>query len=99
MEPLITKKDLAKHWQVSEKTIDQYRSNGTIVPIKKLPCIRFNPQYIAKLDEVKLDKHSPLEFARLERKNKELQQRVLELESIIAQIHMLSTQIYIKEKE
>ncbi|MDD3225441.1 MAG: histidine kinase [Clostridium sp.] len=99
MEPLMTKKDLAKHWQVSERTIDQYRESGIIHQVKGFLCIRFNPQYIAKLDEVKLDKHSPLEFARLERENKDLQQRVSELESIIAQIHMLSTQIYIKKKE
>lgn len=42
MEKLLTKKDLAERWQVSERTIDQYREDGVIVPIKGMPCIRFN---------------------------------------------------------
>ncbi|MDP4146344.1 MAG: histidine kinase, partial [Bacillota bacterium] len=50
MQKLLTKKDLAERWQVTERTIDQYREDGIIVPVKGLPCIRFNLQYIEKVE-------------------------------------------------
>jgi hypothetical protein len=50
MEKLLTKKDLAQRWQVSERTIDEYRESGIITPVKDLPCVRFNLQYIEKIE-------------------------------------------------
>ncbi|AGK98197.1 hypothetical protein [Clostridium pasteurianum] len=50
MDKLLTKKDLAERWQVSERTIDQYRENRIIVPVKGIPCIRYNLQYIEKIE-------------------------------------------------
>ncbi|APC41558.1 histidine kinase [Clostridium estertheticum] len=50
MDKLLNKKDLAERWQVSERTIDEYRLSGIVVPIKGLPCIRFNLQYIEKIE-------------------------------------------------
>lgn len=50
MNKLLTKKDLAERWQVSERTIDDYRLQGIIAPVKDLPCIRFNLQYIEKVE-------------------------------------------------
>lgn len=50
MDKLLTKKDLAERWQVDERTIDKYRSEGIITPVKDLPCIRFNLQYIEKIE-------------------------------------------------
>jgi len=78
MDNLLTKKDLAERWQVSEQTIDEYRSKGIIKSVKKLGSVRFNPQHIAEIEETKLDKFSPLERRKLER---ELQDsnRLLEL--------------------
>lgn len=46
MVRLLTKKDLAEIWQISEKAIDRYREDEIIVPVKGLPCVRFNEQYI-----------------------------------------------------
>ena len=50
MDKLLTKKDLAERWQVSERTIDDYRIQGIVTPVKGLPCIRFNLQYIEKIE-------------------------------------------------
>lgn len=98
MDKLLTKDDLAKHFQVTLQTINNYLREGIIQQVKGLPCVRFNPGYIAKFEGIELDKHSPLEFARLERKNKELQQRVSDLENVITQMHILTTKVYLKEE-
>jgi len=67
MGNLLTKKDLAEKWQVSEKSIDNWRQDGTLSVCKGVPVIRFSSQYIAELEGVKLEKFSPLERRRLER--------------------------------
>jgi len=67
MGNLLTKKDLAEKWQVSERSIDIWRQEGTISECKGVPVIRFSPQYIAELEGVRLEKFSPLERRRLER--------------------------------
>lgn len=43
---LLTVEDLAKRWQVNERTIRKYIENGTLGPCKNVPGIRFNPVYI-----------------------------------------------------
>lgn len=50
MTRLLTRKDLAERWQVTERTIDEYRATGVIVPIKGIPSIRYNPQYIETIE-------------------------------------------------
>ena len=50
MDKLLTKNNLAERWQVSERTIDDYRIQGIVTPVKGLPCIRFNLQYIEKIE-------------------------------------------------
>ena len=50
MERLLTKKDLAERWQLTPQTIDSYVRDNIIVPVKGLPCIRFNSQYICKIE-------------------------------------------------
>lgn len=67
MNKLLTKKDLAEHWQVSPQTIDNYIADGVVSPIKAIPSVRFNPQLIAKLEGTELNPMSPLERRRLER--------------------------------
>lgn len=79
MDKLLTKKDLAERWQVSEKTIDLYRSNGVIVPVKGLPCIRFNPEYIKKI-EGRIPERTTLRERKLEIELKEI---VKERDSLI----------------
>lgn len=100
MEQLLTKKDLAKRWQVSLPTIDNYISDGIITPISNIPSIRFNPRYIAELEGVKLEKHSPLEWKRLERELEQWKIRAEKAENVIAQINVATTEvIYCRQKE
>jgi hypothetical protein len=99
MDKLLTKKDLAERWQVSERTIDDYRLSGIITPIKGLPCIRFNPQYIAEIEGVTLEKFSPLEKRRLEREIEEWKQRAERAEKALAKVNMIITKaIYVRAK-
>lgn len=65
-EKLLSQKDLAERWQVSVRTIENMRKEGTITPCKNVPGIRFTEQHILELEGVKLDKLSPLERKRLE---------------------------------
>lgn len=71
---LLTKKDLAKRWQLDERTIDKYRTEGILTPCKGVLAVRFSPQYITELEGVKLEKFSPIERRRLEIKIEELEQ-------------------------
>jgi hypothetical protein len=77
MEQLLTKKDLAERWQVSEQTIDEYREKGIIKQVPKIPSVRFNPQHIAEIEETKLDRFSPIERRKLER---EIEEKKIKLE-------------------
>lgn len=91
MGKLLTKKDLAERWQVSEQAIDDYRLKGIITSVKGLPSVRFNPQHIAEIEGTKLERFSPLERRRLERENEELKLQLKKAEEIIARVQMLST--------
>lgn len=91
MEDLLTKQELAKHWKVSERTVDQYREDG-IVQTCKLPIVRFNPQHIRELDGVKFEKFSPLEKRKLETELEEWKERALRAEGIITKIAILANQ-------
>jgi hypothetical protein len=84
-ERLLTKKDLCQRWQKSERCINDYISQGLIKPCKGVPGeIRFTLQYIMELEGAKLDKHSPLEFKRLEH----------ELEEVIKERDLLRSVLY-----
>jgi len=91
MDKLLTKKDLAERWQVSEQAIDDYRLKGIITAVKGLPSIRFTPQHIAEIEGIKLDRFSPIERKKLERENEELKLKLKKAEEIIAKVQMLST--------
>lgn len=88
-EMLLTVKDLAKKWQVTEKTIRDYISNETIIPCKGIPCIRFSPKYIAELEGVELDKFTQLqrkkmqnEIDNIKKENEELKNLLREYQAI-----------------
>lgn len=66
MVKLLTKKDLAERWQVTERTVDNYIKDKIVQPVKGIPVIRFTEQHIAELEGIKIDKMSPLERRRLE---------------------------------
>lgn len=100
MDKLLTTKDLAERWQVSERTINDYKSQGIITPVKGLPCIRYNSEYISELEGAKLEKLSPLERRKLEREVEEWKERALKAESVLAKLNMVITEaVYVKHKE
>lgn len=87
MDKLLTQQDLAKRWQVSVKTIINYRLDGIISPVKGLPrAIRFTPEHIAEVEGVKLEKFSPLERRRMERELNELKKENDILKSILTNV-------------
>jgi DNA gyrase/topoisomerase IV subunit A len=91
MDMLLTKKDLAVRWQVSEQAIDDYRLKGIITSVKGLPSVRFTQQHVAEIEGIKLERFSPLERKKLERENEELKLKLKKAEEIIAKVQMLST--------
>lgn len=97
MEKLLTKKDLAQKWQVSEQAIDDYRARGIITPVKGLPSVRFNPQHISEVEGTKLERFSPIERRKLEREIEELKLQLARAEEFISKIQMASvTYNYLK---
>ncbi|WP_304519588.1 histidine kinase [Clostridium tagluense] len=97
MERLLTKKDLAEKWQMSEQSIDDYRAKGIITAVKGLASVRFTPQHIAEIEGIKLERFSPLERRRLEIENEKLKLQLSKAEEIIAKVQTLSTgHIYLK---
>lgn len=66
MEKLLTKKELAERWQVTETCIDKYRRDGVLTACKGIPAIRFSMQHVLELEGVKPERFYPLEKKRLE---------------------------------
>jgi len=90
---LLTKKDLAERWQVSEKAIDDYRNKGIISAVRGLPSVRFNPQHIIEIEGTKLERFSPIERRRLEEEIVILKQKLLSYEEARKMILEISTKI------
>lgn len=86
MEKLLTKKDLAARWQVSERTIDLWLKSGQISRAKRIPSVRFTKQHIQELEGTKKDRFSPLERKRLESELSEAKERIKLLESIVQNV-------------
>lgn len=86
MDKLLTQQDLAERWQVTVKTIENYRLSGIIAPVKNLPAIRFTPKHIAEIEGVKLERFSPLERRRMERELSELKKENDILKSILTNV-------------
>lgn len=90
MDKLLTKKDLAERWQVTETSIDNWRRDGTLTACKSIPVVRFSPKHIAELEGAKLEKFSPLERKKLER---ELEDSSKKIESRDKEITDLKSRI------
>lgn len=75
-ECLYTKADLAKRWQVSEKSIDKWRQEGILTTCKGVPTIRFSPEYIHKLEGMEISRFSPIARNKMEDKIEEQQQLI-----------------------
>ncbi|WML35382.1 histidine kinase [Clostridium sp. OS1-26] len=99
MDKLLTKKDLAIKWQLDERTIDKYRTEGILTPCKGIPAIRFSSQYIAELEGVKLEKFSPIEKRRLERELEEIRKERDYLRQILNNIISESSKVFDLSKQ
>lgn len=86
MEKLLTQKDLAERWQVTEESIRNWRNEGIIQTAKGVPIIRFTTQHILELEGVQLEKFSPLLKRKLEREIEELQEENQKLKRIIGNV-------------
>lgn len=87
---LLTVEDLAKRWQVNERTIRKYIENGTLGPCKNVPGIRFNPVYIEELEGIEIEKHSSYEFRILEKNMEKLKMENEELKSILREYQTIN---------
>lgn len=83
-DKLLTQKDLADRWQMSIKSIEEYRKAGIIPIVEGIPAIRFNPKVIMELEGTKLDRFSPLERRRMERELEQLKQENERLKSVLS---------------
>lgn len=95
MDKLLTKRDLAERWQVSERTIDDYRLQGIIVPVKGLPCIRFNLQYIEKIEGC-IPEKTTLRERKLERELENVKKERDDLKNTIAELNIIITKTMYK---
>ncbi len=84
MTQLLTQKDLAERWQMSVKSIEEYRKAGIIPIVEGLPAIRFNLQTILELEGTKLEKFTPLERRRMERELNEIKEENKRLKNILS---------------
>ncbi|BFN03873.1 histidine kinase [Clostridium tetani] len=84
MDKLLTQKDLAERWQMSIKSIEEYRKSGIIPSVEGIPAIRFNPKVIMELEGTKLDRFSPIERRRMERELEQLKQENERLKSVLS---------------
>ena len=93
MDKLLSQKDLAERWQVTEESIRNWRNQGIIQPVKGLPVIRFTMQHILELEGVKLEQFSPLLKRRMERELEELREENQKLKKIIGNILAETSQV------
>ena len=77
---LLSTGDLAKRWGISTATVDRRVREGLISPVRGHKTPQFNFYDVLKAEGTDASKLSPFERRRLERTNKELEQRVVELE-------------------
>lgn len=92
MDKLLTTKDLAVRWQVSERTINEYKAKGIIVPVKGLPIVRYNMQYIEQI-EGNIPEKVTMREKKLQRELEDIRKERDFLKGILANILAESTKI------
>jgi len=92
-DKLLTRQNLADRWQISLRTIDDYKKEGIIQPVKGIPATRFTEQHILELEGVKLDRLSPLERRRLEADIEKLKIENSKLKSILTNVLAETSQV------
>ncbi len=96
-QKLLTKKDLAQRWQVTERTINTYITDKVVQPVKGIPVLRFTEQHILELEGVKLDKMSPLERRKLEHEIEKLKLENEKLKNTVSKILTETLQVINQE--
>lgn len=84
MDKLLTQKDLAERWQMSIKSIEEYRKAGIIPVVDGIPTIRFNMQTILELEGTRLERFFPVERRCMERELEAIKQENEQLKSILS---------------
>lgn len=90
---LLTQKDLAERWQVTEETIRNWRKEGLVQAAKGVPVPRFTMQHVLELEGVELEKFSPLLKRKMEREMEELREENKKLKRIIGNILAETSQV------
>ena len=91
MDKLLTVKDLALRWQVTERTIREWIKDNKIKVCKDVPTPRFSESYILKLEGVELDKYSPLEFKRQQKELESLKEENKQLKEILREYQVIGS--------
>lgn len=86
MDKLLSQKDLAERWQVTEESIRKWRNEGLIQTAKGVPIIRFTMQHILELEGVQLEKFSPLLKRQMEREIEGLKEENQQLKRILGNV-------------
>ncbi len=96
-EKLLSVKDLSDRWGKDEGTIRRYVKEGALTPCSGVPGMMFHPSYIAKLEDVELERFSPLEKRRMEmesqKKDKEIKtlyEKIEDLQQILREYQLLN---------
>lgn len=82
----LTIKDLAKRWQVTPPTIDNYIKDGILTRMP-IPSVRFSLDEIEKLEGVEPNPLSPLERKRFEVENQKLKEEIILLRETVREIY------------
>lgn len=90
-ERLLTVKDLAERWQVSERTIREWIKDNKIQICKNVPTPRFSETYISKLEGIEIEKYSPLEYRKQQRELENLKEENKELKELLREYQCISS--------
>lgn len=83
---LLTQKELAERWNCSVQSIEGHRKSGILKQCPNVPGIRYHIDHIMELEEVKLEKFSPVYRRKLENENEQLKQELDKYKQIVADI-------------
>lgn len=81
---LLTQEDVAQIFNVDKKTVENWRKEGKLQPCAGIPVIRFDPDYIRTLLDIKKDRMSPIERMKLQNRIEELEYEKSKLISMLS---------------
>lgn len=93
MREVLTQQELAERWGVTVKTITEYRNEGIISPIKKIPAIRFALKDIQEIEGHRHEKFTLLDKKNLEKEMNELREENKRLKTVLSNILSESSKV------